>query len=166
MKKMYLLLAMMLVLGLAGCGKSDKKEETTKEETSAVSEQDEIDVEEQLFSEVVKIELSNDNILVNGEKISKDPDAAVYAANDIIFYLENQGIEYGDGKKKDEHSQIEGDAHTVVHITEPGVYELTGIMDAGQIFVDLGDGTKNEEDAAATLILNDVDITCRIRSIL
>ena len=82
----------------------------------------------QQFSEVVKIELSNDNILVNGEKISKDPDAAVYAANDIIFYLENQGIEYGDGKKKDEHSQIEGDAHTVVHITEPGVYELTGIM--------------------------------------
>ena len=162
MKKMYLLLAMMLVLGLAGCGKSDKKEETTKEETSAVSEQDEIDVEEQLFSEVVKIELSNDNILVNGEKISKDPDAAVYAANDIIFYLENQGIEYGDGKKKDEHSQIEGDAHTVVHITEPGVYELTGTMDAGQIFVDLGDGTKNEEEAAAALILNEVDITCTV----
>ena len=161
MKKIGLLLTILLVAGLAGCGKSDNKTETKKEET-AVVEKEEAVQEEQLLSDVVKIELSNSEILVNGEKISEDKEAAVYKANDIIFYLENQGIEYGEGKKKDEHSQIEGDAHTVVHITEPGTYELSGTLDAGQIFVDLGDGTKKEEEAVATIILNNVDITCTV----
>ena len=162
MKKFGLLLTILLVVGLAGCGKSDNKTETKKEETAVIIEKEEAVQEEQLLSDVVKIELSNSEILVNGEKILEDKEAAVYKANDIIFYLENQGIEYGEGKKKDEHSQIEGDAHTVVHITEPGTYELSGTLDAGQIFVDLGDGTKKEEEAVATIILNNVDITCTV----
>ena len=162
MKKFGLLLTILLVVGLTGCGKSDNKTETKKEETAVVVEKEEAVQEEQILSDVVKIELSNSEILVNGEKISEDKESAVYKANDIIFYLENQGIQYGEGKKKDEHSQIEGDAHTVVHITEPGTYELSGTLDAGQIFVDLGDGTKKEEEAVATIILNNVDITCTV----
>lgn len=162
MKKICLLLTMVLAIGIAGCGKADTKTEPQKEETETAIESEETVLEEQVLSDAVKIELSNSDILVNGEKISEDTEAAVYKANDIIFYLEGQGIEYGEGKKKDEHSQVEGDAHTVVHITEPGTYELSGAMDAGQIFVDLGDGTKDEEEAVATIILNNVDITCTV----
>ena len=128
MKKLSFLMIMTLVLGLTACGKADNNADKKDDVTTEVKEETVADAEEIPETDHVMIELSNSEILVNGEKISKDPDAAVYAANDIIFYLENQGIEYGDGKKKDEHSQIEGDAHTVVHITEPGVYELTGIM--------------------------------------
>lgn len=160
MKKLCLLLSAILALGLAGCGKSDEKTEPQKEETAAVVESEETVQEEP--SDAVKIELSNSEILVDGEKISEDAEAAVYKANDIIFYLEGQGIEYGEGETKDEHSQVEGDAHTVIHITEPGTYEFTGTMDAGQIFVDLGDGTKDEKEAVATIILNNVDITCTV----
>lgn len=147
MKKIGLLLTIILIIGLAGCGKSDKKTEA-----------------QMSVSDAVKIELSNSEILVDGEKISENTEAAVYKANDIIFYLEGQGIEYGEGEAKDEHSQAEGDAHTVIHITEPGTYEFTGKLDAGQIFVDLGDGTKDEEEAVATIILNNVDITCEVAS--
>jgi hypothetical protein len=159
MKKISILLAMILAMGVLGC----QKEEVKKEPVSQTSPTTEnvIDAE---ISEIdsVKIELSNGEILVDGEKISEDKDAAVYKANDIIFYLEGQGIEYGAGKKRDEHSQIEGDAHTVIYITEPGTYELSGSLDAGQIFVDLGDGTKKDEEAVANIILNNVDISCTV----
>ena len=161
MKKLCLLLAMILAVGLAGCQKSESDTKTeTKQETSAVV----VEMVEDAISETdtVKIELSNNEILVDGEKISEDTEAAVYHANDIIFYLEDQGIEYGEGTEKDAHSQIEADAHMVVHITEPGTYEISGTLDAGQIFVDLGDGTKDEEEAVATLILNNADITCTV----
>ncbi len=159
MKKTSILLAMILAVGLLGCQKKEVKNETVSQ-TSPTAE-DTVDVENQGIDSV-KIELSNSEILVDGEKISEDKDAAVYKANDIIFYLEGQGIEYGAGKKKDGHSQIEGDAHTVVYITEPGTYELSGTLDAGQIFVDLGDGTKKEEEAVVNIILNNVDISCTV----
>ena len=151
MKKLCLLLAMTLAVGLTGCQKSeaDTKAETKQETSAAVDETVEDVIAE---TDAVKIELSNSEILVDGEKISEDTESAVYKANDIIFYLEDQGIEYGEGTEKDAHSQIEADAHTVVHIAEPGTYEVSGTLDAGQIFVDLGDGTKDEEEAVATLI--------------
>ena len=159
MKKISILLAMILSMGILGC----QKEEVKKDPVSQAAPTTESMIETEI-SEIdsVKIELSNGDILVDGEKISEDKDAAVYKANDIIFYLEGQGIEYGAGKKRDEHSQIEGDAHTVVYITEPGTYELSGSLDAGQIFVDLGDGTKKEEEAVVNIILNNVDISCTV----
>ena len=159
MKKICLLLAMTLALGLAGCQQSDTKASAEEEKVETTVETAE---EDKVTSDVVKIELSNSEILVDGEKISEDTESAVYKANDIIFYLEDQGIEYGDGTETDEHSQVEADAHTVVHITEPGTYEISGTMEAGQIFVDLGDGTKDEEEAVATVILNNADITCTV----
>ena len=161
MKKLCLLLAMTLAVGLTGCQKTEADTKTeTKQETSAAVDKTVEDVIEE--TDAVKIELSNSEILVDGEKISEDTESAVYKANDIIFYLEDQGIAYGEGTEKDAHSQIEADAHTVVHIAEPGTYEISGTMDAGQIFVDLGDGTKDEEEAVATLILNNADITCTV----
>ena len=161
MKKLCLLLAMIMMLGLAGCGKSETKTDAKKETASQTNDEG-ITEEEIVFSDIVKIELSNSEILVNGEEISEDTESAVYKANDIIFYLEDQGITYGEGTKKDEHSQIEANAHTVVHITEPGVYEVSGTLEAGQIFVDLGDGTKDEEEAVATIVLNNANITCTV----
>lgn len=165
MKKLSLLLILTLVLGLCACGKSDKKE-TIKEESAEVVEEEPTEPEEekQEEEETIKIRLSNGDIFVNEEEISEDPEAesGVYLANDIIFYQENQGIAYGEGKKADEHSQIEADAHTVVHITRPGTYELSGTMSAGQIFVDLGEDAKSDPQAAVTLILNGVDITCTV----
>ncbi len=116
---------------------------------------------------VTKIELSDEEIRVNGEKAyegqpqeGKEP--AVYVANDIIFYQEGQDVTYGEGADWEEHSQEEADAHQVVHITEPGKYELSGTLSQGQIFVDLGDNTKDDPKATVTLILNNADVTCTV----
>ena len=162
MKKLSFLMIMTLVLGLTACGKADNNADKKDDVTTEVKEETVADAEEIPETDHVMIELSNSEILVNGEKISEDEDAAVYKANDIIFYLEGQGIEYGEGEKKDEHSQIEGDAHTVVHITEPGTYEISGTLEAGQIFVDLGEDAKEDPNAVVNLVLNNADITCLV----
>lgn len=162
MNKLSRLLIITLVLGLTACGTSDTKTETKTEKTETAAEATEIVPEETAEEELVKITLSNSDILVNDEKISEDTEADVYKANDIIFYLKDQGIEYGEGTEADEHSQIEADAHTVVHITKPGTYEISGTMEAGQIFVDLGEDAKTDPEAVVTLILNNADITCTV----
>jgi len=108
------------------------------------------------------IVLADEGITVDGEAISEHSQAAVYRANDIVFYLEGQDFTYGEGTADDEHSQEEADAHTVVHITEPGNYVLSGKLSAGQIAIDLGDGAKKDTNAVVTLILNGVDITCSV----
>ncbi len=113
-------------------------------------------------SEVTTITLDDSQILVNGKEASSDESGAVYIAHDIVFYLEGQDFTYGEGSKEDEHSQMEADAHTVVHITQPGTYALGGKLSAGQIAVDLGDGAKKDESAVVTLILNNVDISCSV----
>lgn len=162
MKKLSVLLMMTLVLGLTACGTTEKKEET-KQETVETSQEEAEAVEEILTDEnTTKIKLANSGIQVNGEDISEDPQADVYKAHDIIFYLEDQGIEYGEGTADDEHSQVEADAHTVVHITKPGTYEVSGTIDAAQIFVDLGEDAKEDPNAVVNLILNNVDITCTV----
>ena len=160
MKKFSLIFMMILVLGLTACGKTAAKQET-KKETSAEAESS-TETEMKNYENAVKIQLSNSEILVDSEQISENTEDAVYKANDIIFYLEDQGIEYGEGTSEDEHSQIEADAHTVVHITKAGTYEISGILEAGQIFVDLGEDAKKDPEAVVTLILNNADITCTV----
>ena len=162
MKKLSFLLVMTLVLGLAACGTTEKKSESKEEKVETSKEETEIVEEDPIDENITKIVLSNSDILVNEEEISEDTQSDVYKANDIIFYLEGQGIEYGEGTEADEHSQIEADAHTVVHITKPGTYEISGTMDAGQIFVDLGEDAKDDTTAVVKLILNDADITCTV----
>lgn len=50
----------------------------------------------------------------------------------------------------------------MVHITQPGTYRVSGKLSAGQLFVDLGEDAKEQEDARVTLILDGVDITCTV----
>lgn len=110
----------------------------------------------------VKIDLSDEGIKVNGEDVSTDATASVYVANDIVFYEGGKDFTYGEGTKEDEHSQEEADKHTVVHITQPGVYVLSGKLSAGQVAVDLGDDAKKDPNAVVTLVLDNVDITCTV----
>ena len=112
--------------------------------------------------QVVDIKLSDEQILVDGTKIEKDEKNAVYAANDIIYYEDGKDFTYGEGSKKDAHSEEEAAAHTVIHITEPGTYRLSGTLSLGQVAVDLGEDAKKNPDAVVTLILNGADITCEV----
>lgn len=162
MKKLSVLLIMTLVLGATACGTTDKKTEIKEEKAEASNEEAEAVEEEPVDENVIRIALSNSEILVNDEEISEDAESDVYKANDIIFYLEGQGIEYGEGTEADAHSQIEADAHTVVHITKPGTYEISGTLDAGQIFVDLGEDAEDDPEAVVNLILNNANITCTV----
>ena len=109
-----------------------------------------------------QIKLSDNKITVDGKTVTNDSTQAVYTANDIVFYLSGQDFTYGEGSKEDEHEQSEADAHTVVHITQPGRYVLSGKLSAGQIAVDLGEDAEENPDAVVTLILNGVDITCTV----
>ena len=146
-------LCMVLILGMTACG---EKKSTTEESAQATNE------ELAKKYRATNIVLSDEEISVDGKAISDNPKEAVYRANDIVFYLEGQDFTYGEGTAKDEHSQQEADAHTVVHITEPGNYVLSGKVSAGQIAIDLGDGAKKDNAAVVTLIFNGIDITCSV----
>ena len=139
MKKIFACVLCLLLL-LTGCGDSNKKPEF----------------------DGVKINFSDKKITVDGSKITNDNTASVYSANDIVFYPEGKDFTYGEGTKDDEHSQSEADAHTVVHITKPGTYVLSGKLSSGQIAVDLGDDAKSDPNAVVTLVLNNADITCTV----
>ena len=112
--------------------------------------------------EGTQIHLADSSITVDGQPITSDITQGVYAANDIVFYLADQGFTYGAGSKSDEHTQIEADAHTVIHITQPGRYVLSGELSLGQIAVDLGEDAEDDPEAVVSLILNGVDITCTV----
>ncbi len=112
--------------------------------------------------EGTQIDLSDNIITVDGQEITNDSTQAVYSANDIVFYLAGQDFTYGEGEKQDEHKQSDADAHTVVHITKPGRYVLSGTLSLGQIAIDLGEDAETDPNAVVTLILNDVDITCKV----
>lgn len=87
---------------------------------------------------------------------------AVTFGNDIVYYEEGHGDDYGDGEPGEAHAAEEAAAHTVIHIHAPGTYVLTGKLSAGQIAVDLGEGAKEDPEAVVTLILDGVDITCTV----
>ena len=136
-----------LCLGLCSCGQTPSEAAYMTRQASA---------------DATQIQLSDEDITVDGAPISDDDSAAVFAANDIIFYLEGQGFTYGEGTAADEHSQAEADAHTVVHITKPGEYRISGRLSAGQIAVDLGKDAKDDPNAVVTLVLDRVDISCTV----
>ena len=108
------------------------------------------------------IALSDSAITVNGEILSGDTDNAIYGAKDIIYYKSGKDASYGEGTETDAHTDEEAGEHVVVHITQPGIYRVSGKLSAGQLFIDLGDGAKNDADAVVTLILDDADITCTV----
>ena len=160
-------MALMCVFAMvmAGCGQQgqpNKENEGTAVTESAVNTNNIVTKGSKVYADASVIELSDEVITVDGTAISEDETSAVYVANDIVFYLEGQDFTYGEGEKKDEHSQAEADAHTVVHITKPGTYAVSGTLSAGQIAIDLGKDAKKDPDAVVTLILNGVDITCSV----
>ena len=143
MKKIFACFVSVMLL-LSGCSTAPENPENNNENSDVV------------------INLSDNGITVDGSEITSDSTEAVYSANDIVFYLEGQGFTYGEGTEKDEHAQSEADAHTVVHITKPGRYVLSGELSLGQIAVDLGENAKKDPEAVVTLVFNGASITCEV----
>ena len=155
-------MACVFAMVTSGCGQQMDQGQQENESLVATENAENVADGSKIFADTTLIKLSDEKITVNGSEIATDEESAVYAANDIVFYLEGQDFTYGEGGKEDEHSQAEADAHTVVHITKPGTYALSGKLSAGQIAVDLGEDAKENPEAAVTLILNGVDITCSV----
>ena len=116
----------------------------------------------QAADDVTDIVLSNAKVTVDGRTASTSADSAVYVGGDIIYYADGTDATYGEGTEAEKHSAAEAQAHTVVTITQPGTYRLSGTLSQGQIFVDLGADAKTDPDAVVTLILDNVDITCTV----
>lgn len=106
--------------------------------------------------------LSDEGCTVDGAAISTDPAEAVYAGAAIVYYEDGRGETYGAGTDADAHSAEEAAAHTVITITQPGNYRVSGTLSAGQLAVDLGEGAADDPEAVVTLILDGVDITCTV----
>lgn len=146
----------------AGCGQSDAPTNAQKDAVTEVQEiEDDVDNAE-IYADATQIVLSDDGITVDGEVAGTEETAVVYTANDIIYYEEGHDFTYGAGTEEDEHSADEAAEHTVVHITEPGSYLISGTLSAGQIAVDLGEDAGEDPEAVVTLILDNADVTCSV----
>ena len=114
------------------------------------------------FDSETIITLSDDGLTVNG---GGETDT-VYTSHDIVYYEEKTAYEsdnpYGAGSEADMHTAEEAAAHTVVNITAPGAYRLSGKLSAGQIRIDLGENAASDPDAVVELILDGADITCTV----
>lgn len=114
------------------------------------------------FDSETVITLSDDGLTVNG---GGETDT-VYTSHDIVYYEEKTAYEsgnpYGAGSETDMHTAEEAQAHTVVNITAPGAYRLSGKLSAGQIRIDLGEDAASDPDAVVELILDGADITCTV----
>ena len=166
MKKTIRILALGLALAmLAGCASAPQTESTvpdavqnseTKQETPHIVKWPE---------STVQIGLSDDGVTVDGVPAGTEP-ADVYLSHDIVYYEDrdayDSGNAYGEGEDWERHSADEAAAHTVVNITAPGAYTLSGKLSAGQIRVDLGEEAFDDPAAAVTLVLDGVDITCSV----
>jgi len=114
------------------------------------------------FEYVTEITLSDVGITVDG---GEETDA-VFTSHDIIYYEDkdayDSGNPYGEGTDADKHTAEEAADHTVVNITAPGAYRISGKLSAGQIRIDLGEDAYENPDAVVELILDNVDITCTV----
>ena len=115
--------------------------------------------------EYIDVAMSKDGVLVDGAPAGEDSQQPVYVAHDIVYYEDldsyESGLPYGEGEASDRHTQAEADANTVVHITKPGTYRLSGSLH-GQVAVDLGDEAKRDESAVVTLLFDGADIFCDV----
>lgn len=153
MKQGFALLLAMLMM-FSGCAACEKAPPSAVQ----VQQEPEETVSDSRFSSETLIELSDSGI--------KTKSLGVFASNDIIYY-ENRdyyesGNPYGEGEDTDKHAAEEAAAHTVVNITKPGTYRVTGKLSAGQIRVDLGEDAYDDETAVVELILDNADITCTV----
>ena len=155
MKRM-LCLMLALTLALGGCAQPSGQNGTT--EPSGVTEPGATVVS----GGAAQTDADAISIALKGDAVDVEENAGVYTANDIVYYEAGRDHTYGEGEPGDAHEAAEAAAHTVVHITRPGTYRLSGTLDAGQIAVDLGDGAQDDPTAVVTLILDGVDITCTV----
>ena len=155
MKRMICLL--MVFLLLAGCGKG---EQSNVEPQEIPVDSSEIAFASRFENETV-IALSDKGIDVKGTNAM-----SVYSGSDIVYYEDREtydsGNPYGEGEAHERHSADEAAGHTVVHITKPGAYRVSGKLSAGQIAVDLGENAYEDPDAVVELILDGADITCTV----
>ena len=114
------------------------------------------------FDTVTEIQLSDESVSVDGVGETE----AVYTSHDIIYYEDKDAYEsgypYGEGEAYERHSGEEASEHTVVNITTPGAYRLSGKLSKGQIRIDLGENAYEDENAVVELILSNADITCTV----
>jgi len=139
------LIGVLIILLACGCGNNSGKKTNSE-----------------YLNNSIDIFLSDNKIMANGEVISDDSTNAVYKANDIVYYEAGKDFTYGEGSESDEHTKEEADSHTVVHITQPGTYVLSGSLSNGQIAIDLGEDAEQNPDAVVTLLLNNVDVKCSV----
>lgn len=71
---------------------------------------------------------------------------------------------YGAGGEDDGHSEEEAAEHTVVTIKKAGTYRVSGTLSKGQIAIDLGEDSRDDESAVVNLILDNADINCTVAS--
>ena len=169
MKKGFALLLVAAML-LPGCtANSEESGENTVSETIVMPETTAAPtVPEEtgpvLTGEETAIVLSDDGVTVNGEAAGTE--GPVYLSTDIIYYEDletyESGNPYGEGGEADRHSAEEAAAHTVVNITEPGIYRVSGLLSQGQLRVDLGENAAEDPEAVVYLILDNADITCTV----
>ncbi|MBQ8835087.1 MAG: carbohydrate-binding domain-containing protein [Oscillospiraceae bacterium] len=169
MKKILALLLCTLLL--AGCASdstaptdaapTDAATEATLAPIVPVEETPEVEFVSRFDSETA-IVLSDTGITVNGG----DETDTVFTSHDIVYYEDKDTYEsgnpYGEGTDADKHTAEEADAHTVVNITAPGAYRVSGKLSAGQIRIDLGEDAYENPDAVVELILDGADITCTV----
>ncbi len=154
------LIAVLLALLLSGCGAKEPEPALTEAPVAPVQAEEKVEEVEfqSRFSSETLIELSDSGI--------KTADFSVFASNDIIYYEDRDvyesGNPYGEGESGDKHTAAEAAAHTVVNITKPGAYRVTGKLSAGQIRIDLGEDAYDDENAVVELILDNADITCTV----
>ncbi|OMD44069.1 carbohydrate-binding domain-containing protein [Paenibacillus odorifer] len=108
------------------------------------------------------INLSDSAVTVDGQKASTSSSAAVYTGASIVYYEDGHDSSYGEGTDSDTHSAEEAAKHTVVTITKPGVYRVTGKLSKGQLAIDLGEDAASDPTAVVTLILDGADITSTV----
>lgn len=110
----------------------------------------------------VTVDLGGGQVTVDGAAASRDSSAAIYVGADIVYYQAGAGETYGEGTEEEQHTPEEAAAHTVVTITQPGTYRLTGTLPKGQVAVDLGEEAKDDPQAVVTLLLDNVSVTCTV----
>lgn len=160
MKKFSKIIAPAIVatMVLAGCTGVSTASDNSKVESAVSGELIGI------AAEGVQIVLSDEGITVDGVAISEKETDAVHTGADIIYYEEGKDELYGEGDKDDEHSKEEADKHTVVTITKPGTYTVSGSLSYGQIVVDLGKDADKDAAAVVNLVLNGTEINCDVAS--
>ena len=158
MKRFYsLTLTLCLLLSLTAC----KGQETISQppELPGMSQGDILNDEDWC-----DVALSDTGITLDGQPVGDS--GPVFVSHDIIYYEDrdayDSGCPYGEGESWERHSADEAAAHTVVNITQPGVYRLNGTLSQGQIRVDLGEDAFTDPDAVVYLVLADANITCTV----